>query len=53
MWSGYNELADMREIAMISWLSKKAANSHSAAGEAMKRIEAIRSGASRRGRGPY
>jgi hypothetical protein len=47
-WAGYSDLADMREIAMTSWLSKKAASSEHAAAEAAKRIDAIRSGRSRR-----
>jgi Ser/Thr protein kinase RdoA (MazF antagonist) len=52
-WGGYSDLADMREIAMTSWLSKKAADSEGAAREATKRIQAIRSGASRRDWGAY
>jgi thiamine kinase-like enzyme len=52
-WEGYSELADMREIAMTSWLSKKAADSPSTAAEASKRIAAIRNGGSRRDWGAY
>lgn len=52
-WSGYADLADMREIAMTSWLSRKAADSETKAKEAAKRIEAIRSGGSRRDWGAY
>jgi hypothetical protein len=52
-WEGYETLADMREIAMTSWLSKKAADSEAAAAEARKRIAAIRTGASRRDWGAY
>lgn len=52
-WEGYETLADLREIAMTSWLSKKAADSEAAAAEARKRIAAIRTGASRRDWGAY
>lgn len=52
-WSGYSDLADMREIAMTSWLSQKAKLSSSTAAEAKKRIDAIRTGASRRDWGAY
>jgi aminoglycoside phosphotransferase (APT) family kinase protein len=52
-WAGYADLADIREIAMTSWLSKKAGNSPEAAVEAAKRVEAIRSGGSRRDWGAY
>ncbi|MBP2369920.1 phosphotransferase family protein [Pseudonocardia parietis] len=47
-WEGYEQLADMREIAMTAWLSKQAAHSEKSAAEAAKRIAAIRTGASRR-----
>jgi len=47
-WSGYSALSDMREIAMTSWLSKKADTSDAAAAEARKRIETVRTGRSRR-----
>jgi hypothetical protein len=38
----------MREIAMTSWLGKKADTPSEAAAEATKRIHAIRTGADRR-----
>ena len=47
-WGGYGTLADMREIAMTSWLGNKAHLTGHAASEAAKRIEAIRSGGNRR-----
>jgi len=47
-WHAYTDLADIREIAMTSWLAKQAATSPKSAAEAAKRIEAIRTGASRR-----
>lgn len=52
-WEGYAELANIREIAMTSWLSRKAPSSELTAKEATKRIEAIRSGGSRRDWGAY
>jgi hypothetical protein len=52
-WEGYSELADMREIAMTTWLAGKAEESPGAAAEAAKRISAIRTGGSRRDWGPY
>lgn len=52
-WEGYETLADMREIAMTAWLSNQARTSSGAASEAAKRIEAIRSGGSRRDWGAY
>lgn len=47
-WHAYTDLAEIREIAMTSWLSKQAATSEKSAREAAKRIEAIRTGGSRR-----
>lgn len=52
-WTAYSELADMREIAMTSWIARKAESSPESAAEAVKRIEAIRSGGSRRDWGAY
>lgn len=53
MWEGYPALADMREIAMTTWLGRKAGESAATAEEAGKRIAAIRTGASRRNWGAY
>ncbi|MCH6165160.1 phosphotransferase family protein [Pseudonocardia alaniniphila] len=52
-WPGYSDLADMREVAMVTWLSRKATESGGAAAEAKKRINAMRTGGSRRDWGPY
>ncbi len=52
-WDGYEALADMREVAMTAWISKKAATDEAAAGEARKRIAAMRSGGSRHDWGAY
>ena len=47
-WSEYPKLADLREVAMTAWLSRKAVNSDKSAAEAAKRINTMRTGASRR-----
>lgn len=52
-WEGYSDLADMREIAMTTWLSRKAGESEATAAEAEKRVTAVRTGASRRDWGAY
>jgi len=52
-WDGYENLADMREVAMTVWLSKKAADDPGAAAEAHKRLTAMRTGGSRRDWGAY
>ncbi|QJY45551.1 phosphotransferase family protein [Pseudonocardia broussonetiae] len=52
-WPGYGELADMREIAMTTWLCRKAGDSAKTAAEAMKRVSAIRTGSSRQDWGAY
>lgn len=52
-WSGYEDLADMREVAMTTWLCRKAGDSAATAAEARKRVDAIRTGASRLDWGAY
>jgi aminoglycoside phosphotransferase (APT) family kinase protein len=52
-WHGYETLADMREVAMTTWMAKKAADDEGAAAEAHKRITAMRTGGSRRDWGAY
>ncbi|MGH3615504.1 MAG: aminoglycoside phosphotransferase family protein [Pseudonocardia sp.] len=52
-WSGYGDLADMREVAMTTWLCRKAADSPAIAAEARKRVQAIRTGSSRLDWGAY
>jgi aminoglycoside phosphotransferase (APT) family kinase protein len=47
-WDGYEVLADVREILMVTWLAWKAVESPTLAAEAAKRVEAVRSGSSRR-----
>jgi len=52
-WEAYPILAEMRELAMTSWLAQKAAKSPRSAREAAKRINAIRTGGSRADWAPY
>lgn len=52
-WRGYDTLANMREVAMTTWLGNKAHLADRSAREAAKRIAAIRSGGSRRDWDPY
>jgi aminoglycoside phosphotransferase (APT) family kinase protein len=52
-WDGYEALADVREVAMTTWMAKKAAHDQGAAAEAHKRITAMRTGGSRRDWGAY
>lgn len=52
-WAGYADLADMREIAMTSWMARKASTSRDAGAESTKRVEAMRTGASRRDWGAH
>jgi aminoglycoside phosphotransferase (APT) family kinase protein len=52
-WPGYRVLADMREILMTLWLGRKAGVDEQAGSETRKRIEAIRTGGSRRDWAPF
>jgi aminoglycoside phosphotransferase (APT) family kinase protein len=47
-WSGYSTLKELSEFLMVTWVITKAGESQSVADEASKRIESIRTGASRR-----
>lgn len=47
-WDGYEVLADVRELLMVTWLAWKAGESPKLAAEAAKRVAALRSGGSRR-----
>lgn len=46
-WSGYPVLADVREFIMVTWMIQKAGESEQTATEARKRLNALRTGASR------
>ena len=52
-WPGYQVLADYREISMTLWLAGKAENDKASAAEVHKRVEAIRTGGSRRDWAPF
>lgn len=52
-WPGYPVLADYREMSMTLWLAGKAENDEASAAEVRKRIEAIRTGGSRRDWSPF
>jgi aminoglycoside phosphotransferase (APT) family kinase protein len=47
-WPGYPVLADIREFAMVTWIVQKASENERTAVEARKRVDAIRTGASRK-----
>jgi thiamine kinase-like enzyme len=52
-WPGYPVLRDIRELHMVTWLTQNANTDHEVAVEAAKRIDALRTGASRRDWKPY
>jgi aminoglycoside phosphotransferase (APT) family kinase protein len=52
-WPGYPVMRDVREFLMVTWVIQKAAESAQAAAEAVKRIAALRTGASRKDWQPY
>jgi aminoglycoside phosphotransferase (APT) family kinase protein len=52
-WSGYPVMRAVREFLMVTWVIQKAAETELAAVEAGKRIEALRTGASRKDWKPY
>jgi aminoglycoside phosphotransferase (APT) family kinase protein len=47
-WPGYPVLADVRELAMVTWMVQKASENEETAAEARKRVDALRTGASRK-----
>jgi aminoglycoside phosphotransferase (APT) family kinase protein len=52
-WPGYPVMREVREFLMVTWVIQKAAESAQAAAEAVKRIAALRTGASRKDWQPY
>jgi aminoglycoside phosphotransferase (APT) family kinase protein len=52
-WPGYPVLADIREFIMVTWVAQKANEGGKFASEAGKRIDALRTGASRRNWLPF
>jgi aminoglycoside phosphotransferase (APT) family kinase protein len=47
-WPGYPLLANVREFIQVTWMIQKAGESEKTAAEARKRVDALRSGASRK-----
>jgi aminoglycoside phosphotransferase (APT) family kinase protein len=47
-WPGYPVLADVREFIQVTWIVQKAGENDQTAAEARKRVDALRSGASRK-----
>jgi len=47
-WPGYPVLADVREFIQVTWMIQKARENEKTAAEARKRVDALRSGASRK-----
>jgi Ser/Thr protein kinase RdoA (MazF antagonist) len=47
-WPGYPMLADIRELIMTTWAIQKAGESEKMSAEARKRVDALRTGASRK-----
>jgi aminoglycoside phosphotransferase (APT) family kinase protein len=52
-WPGYPIMRAVREFLMVTWVIQKASESERAAGEARKRIAALRTGASRQDWKPF
>ena len=52
-WPGYPVLREIREFLMITWLIQKATEDARARLEAPRRIDALRTGASRKDWEPY
>jgi len=52
-WPGYPVMRAVREFLMVTWVIQKAGESEHIATEASKRIEALRTGASRKDWKPY
>ncbi|HET9898931.1 MAG TPA: aminoglycoside phosphotransferase family protein [Streptosporangiaceae bacterium] len=52
-WSGYPVMRAVREFLMVTWLIQQAGQNERSAAEAAKRINALRTGASRRDWKPY
>jgi aminoglycoside phosphotransferase (APT) family kinase protein len=52
-WPGYPTLADVYEFQMVTWIAQRADESEQLAAEVARRIDDLRTGASRRGWVPY
>jgi Ser/Thr protein kinase RdoA (MazF antagonist) len=47
-WPGYPMLADIREFIMVTWVAQKASENEKTSAEARKRVDTLRTGASRK-----
>ncbi len=47
-WPGYPMLADIREFIIVTWIAQKANENEKTSAEARKRVDALRTGASRK-----
>lgn len=52
-WTGYPALAAIREFIMVTWIVSKAGENERTSAEARKRLDALRSGSSRKDWGPF
>lgn len=52
-WPGFPTLRAIRELIMVSWLSQKAAENDETTAELRRRVNDLRTGASRHGWQPY
>ncbi|RMB87415.1 phosphotransferase family protein [Streptomyces shenzhenensis] len=52
-WPGYETLADLRELMMVSWLGHQVTTSDSAAAEFARRVRSLRTGEGRDQWGPF
>ena len=52
-WPGYPVLAAVREFIMVTWIVSKAGESERTSAEARKRVDALRTGSSRKDWGPF
>ncbi|MGL5862970.1 MAG: phosphotransferase enzyme family protein [Phycicoccus sp.] len=52
-WPGYQVLADIRELIMVTWIAQRADESDKLADEVARRIHDLRTNGSRRGWHPY
>jgi aminoglycoside phosphotransferase (APT) family kinase protein len=52
-WSGYEVLADLRELIMVTWMAQNVGQDERVASEFTKRMDALRTGGSRRDWQPF
>lgn len=52
-WHGYSTLADIREFIIVTWIVSKAGEDEHTSAEARKRLDALRTGGSRKNWDPF